>query len=194
MDRRERARQVGVYGFYILLFSLLQVSWPRGWVLFGARPDFMLVLCVLSGFLFGLDDGMFIGLLTGYLRDALAGRVFGAGMLLMMYAGILGAVLFRRRFRRQMFFALVLVSMVTVLYSAVIYGLDMLFPMIQDVSRQAESHLIRSAWTSAGSLALNILSGIPILLLLLHLGPYKKGRMDSSKTEMLTGDQVWRTI
>ena len=194
MDRRARLRQVSVYGVYILLFSLLQVSWPREWLFDGTRPDFMLVLCILSGFLFGLDDGIVVGLLTGYMRDVLAGRVFGVGMLLLMYAGVCGAALFRRRFRRQMFFALILVALVTVLYAGIIFGLDLLFPMIPDVVPSVKSLFERSVQTGLGSLVLNVLSGIPILLLLLHLGPYKKGQLNSGNTEMLTGDQVWRTI
>lgn len=194
MDRRARFRQISVYGVYILLFSLLQVSWPRDWLLLGVRPDFMLVLCVLSGFLFGLDDGIVVGLLTGYMRDVLAGRVFGVGMLLLMYAGVCGAALFRRRFRRQMFFALILVALVTALYAAVIFGLDLLFPMIPDIDPSMKTLVEMTVRTTLGSLVLNVLSGIPILLLLLHAGPYKKGQLSSGNTEMLTGDQVWRTI
>lgn len=194
MDRKDRIRQIGVYGAFILAFSLIQVSWPRGWLFLGARPDLMLVLCILSGFLFGIDDGIVVGLVTGYMRDVLAGRVFGVGMLLLMLAGVCGANLFRRRFRRQMFFALTLVGLITVLYAAVIYGLDLFFPMIPDVSPAAGPLLIRSLKTLAGSLLMNLIAGIPILLLLHHAGPYQKGRMDGSDSDMLTGDQIWRTI
>ena len=93
-----------------------------------------------------------------------------------------------------MFFALILVALVTVLYTVVIFGLDLLFPMIPDIVPSLKSLLERSFQTGLGSLVLNVLSGIPILLLLLHAGPYKKDRLSSGNTEMLTGDQVWRTI
>ena len=194
MDRKDRIRQIAVYGAFILVYALIQVSWPRGWLVFGARPDLMLVLCILSGFLFGIDDGIVIGLVTGYMRDALAGRVFGVGMLLMMLAGVCGAVLFKRRFRRQMFFALTLVGLITVLYAAVIFGLDLFLPMLPDVAPAPGPLLIRSLETLAGSLIMNLIAGIPILLLLHHAGPYRKGRMDGSDSDMLTGDQIWRTI
>jgi rod shape-determining protein MreD len=193
MDRRARIRQLGVYGFYILALAMIQVSWPRGWFLNGARPDLMLVVCVLSGFLFGLGDGIAVGLLTGYLCDVLAGRVIGMGMLLMMYAGLCGALMLRRRFRRQMIFALTLVGIVTVLYAVVIFCLNQFFPMITDVVPQMRPLLLRSLYSGLGSLILNTISAIPILLLLHHLGPYQKGRVDGSDSEMLTGDQIWRT-
>ena len=194
MDRRARVRQLIVYCLFICIFSLIQVSWPRGWLLFGSRPDLMLVLCVLSGFLFGIEDGIVIGLLTGYMRDVLTGRVLGMGMLLMMYAGICGAMLFRRRFRRQMFFALILVGLVTVFYVCIIFGLNKFFPMLRDITPQVRPLFLQSLKSGTGSLILNMVASIPILLLLHHFGPYPKSWMDGEDSEMLTGDQIWRTI
>lgn len=191
MERRARIRRIGFYALVILTAALLQVFWPREWLLLGARPDFTLVLSVLSGFLFGVGDGIAIGLLAGYVRDSLAGRSFGMGMLLLTYAGICGALLFRRRFRRQIFFALTLVGMVTVFYEAVILGLNQFFPMIPDVVPNSQTLVWRSLRTGAGALILNLAVAAPLFQLLLHAGPYRKGFLEGENSEVLKGDQIW---
>lgn len=191
MERRARIRQVGVYALLIFACALLQVFWPRNWLLMDARPDFTLVLSVLSGFLFGIGDGIAIGLLTGYVRDSLAGRGLGTGMLLLMYAGICGANLFRRRFRRQFFFALTLVGVVTIIYAAVIFGLNEVFPMLADVPPPTQTLLNMTLRSGSGALILNLAAAVPMFQLLLHAGPYRKDNLEGDNSEVLTGDHIW---
>lgn len=191
MERRARVRQIGGYAVLIAACALLQVFWPRNWLLLGARPDFTLVLSVLSGFLFGVGDGIAIGLAAGYVRDALAGRGFGMGMLLLMYAGICGAILFRRRFRRQFFFALALVGVATVLYQAVILGLDYFFPMIPDITPSGHTLILSTLRVGGGALALNLAAAALMFQLLLHAGPYRKDYLEGDNSEVLTGDHIW---
>ena len=87
-----------VYAVYILGLGLLQTILPDRAAILGVKPDLTLVLAILAGYLFGQRDGMAVGLLAGFMRDALAGRGLGLGMLLLMYAGLFAAVAFRRFF------------------------------------------------------------------------------------------------
>ncbi|MGI6298097.1 MAG: rod shape-determining protein MreD [Saccharofermentanales bacterium] len=191
MERSARIRQLAVYAIALLGSAILQIFWPGAWMLWGARPDFTLVLSVLSGFLFGIGDGIAIGLAAGYLRDSLAGRSLGMGMLLLMYAGICGALLFRQRFRRQQFFALILVALVTVFYTIFIFGLNRFFPMVQDAVPEWQILWQQMSRTGAGSLLLNLAAAVPMFQLLLHAGPYRKGHLHNVNSEVLTGDHVW---
>lgn len=191
MERSARIRQLAVYAIALLASAILQIFWPAAWMLWGARPDFTLVLSVLSGFLFGISDGIAIGLAAGYLRDSLAGRGLGMGMLLLMYAGICGALLFRQRFRRQQFFALILVALVTVFYTIFIVGLNRFFPMVQDAVPEWQILWQQMSRIGAGSLLLNLSAAIPMFQLLLHAGPYRKGYLHNVNSEVLTGDHVW---
>src|SRR5690554_8189045 len=100
---KKYGRQVILYALYLLLLSVVQYT-LSGWLIpAGFMPDLALVMVIIVGSFYGADDGMIIGLLAGFLRDMLAGRVLGLGMLLMMFAGLAASGLLIKWFRRNAF-------------------------------------------------------------------------------------------
>lgn len=201
-------RKVLVYAFYILLFSTLQVSFPKAITLFGQVADLMFVFVVLTGYFFGFRDGVIIGLITGVLRDTFAGCAiigldgklsitFGLGMLVLFLAGAIGSSFFTERMNRNIPFAFVSIMFTTLIY-------------------KLAGHLVGYAWTRAAlglsyglslrqivlqsvlpQIAVNMIVALPILLLLLFLGPYSKEYRNSAKNRDVInsyGDDKWLTI
>lgn len=112
-------RLILVFSAYIIFTGMLQVTLPSSFAIWGAKPDLLLVLAVLSGYMFGQRDGIIVGLAAGFFRDIMAGRALGLGMLLLMYSALFASFAFRRFFRRNFLMGLAQVAMVTVLYQFV---------------------------------------------------------------------------
>ncbi len=185
-------RRILVYALYIAVCSLLQVTLPDSAALLGASPDLTLVLAVLCGYMFGTGDGLVIGLAAGFMRDLLAGRTLGLGMLLLMYAGIASSVLLHRFFRRNILFGLVLVAFFTAAYAAVLVLLTYLVPPLPDVIYPIGELLGRARQALPGQVLANLAAALPLIFLLALLGPYRRfGRGDETDGTIM-GDSLWR--
>jgi len=66
------ARAILIDAVYVLAFAILQVTVLPELTFLKVRPDLTLILSILTGYLFGWIDGMFLGLAAGFLRDMLA--------------------------------------------------------------------------------------------------------------------------
>lgn len=189
---RKHGRKFIVYGFYLLLFSMLQVTLSGRVVPYGYMPDLGLVFVVVCGYLFGRDDGMVIGLLTGLLRDNFSGRVLGLGMLIFMFIGLMASALLINLFQRKMFLVLVQVVLMSVFYHTVLVLLTYLFPMLPDQVYNF-GQLVQLAWlTLPQQLLVNTVVAVPILLALRFLGPYPRQQQKRGLQESESGDHVWR--
>ena len=167
-------RAIIVYAAYIVVLSQLQVTLPEWFNFSGSRPDLTLVLVILSGYLFGRMDGALVGLAAGFMRDMFAGRALGLGMLLLLYAGLLAALLLRQSFRRNILLSLFQVVWITVLYELVVTGVVFLVPMLPDVTYEA-SHLYGLMLQRLpGQIGANLLAAVPLVLLLHFMGPYRQ--------------------
>lgn len=190
---RRIIRAVLVYAVYILGLGLLQTILSDRVAILNAKPDLTLVLAVLAGYLFGQRDGIAIGLLAGFMRDALAGRGLGLGMLLLMYAGLTAAVAFRGFFRRNISLGLILVILETVIYHLMITFLTFAVPVLPGVAYTLPGLYQHMLQILPGALITNTLAGIPLILLLYFAGPYRRGgRPEEDDEERDVGDSLWQ--
>jgi rod shape-determining protein MreD len=185
-------RKMTVYGLYIILLSVLQVTWPDSAVIFGSRPDLILILVVLSGYLFGMVDGFIVGLASGFMRDMFAGQTLGLGMLLFMYIGLAASVLLRRFLRRNILLGVIQVVLFTVIYSIVLDLLTFWVPPIVDAPYSLTFLLQFSGQRLPGQCLVNALSSIPVIFLLAWAGPYKRGQRLHESEDHVMGATLWR--
>ncbi len=186
-----KTRRILVYLLYAISLAILQTILPPGLAFWGARPDLTLILAVLTGYLYGLKDGILVGLLAGFMRDMLAGRSLGLGMLLCMYAAILSWGMFRGHFRRNVFVGLAQTGLITILYQLIIAVLSWLLPMLPDQIPGFWHVLQLFALNLPAQLLINILAAIPLLFLLRYAGPYDRNNNRDDMEATLTGDGSW---
>ncbi|HHT76754.1 MAG TPA: hypothetical protein GXZ67_02520 [Clostridiaceae bacterium] len=186
MTRKERIRKILVYSIYILLVPAMQVSFSMPAPFDGYTPDFMLLLVVISGYLFGTFDGAVVGLFVGLMRDYYAGpawtfsterpsALIGVGMLVFFYLGILASLIFAKAFHRRLSMAFVQVLLFTFIYK-IIGHISVFFVGV--VSTGSPAYLTFSQIVLQSILPqilLNIIAAVPIVLCLKYLGPYKSG-------------------
>ncbi|MBO4681475.1 MAG: hypothetical protein J5623_06185 [Clostridiales bacterium] len=183
MDRRRLIRKIIVYAVYILLLSSLQVSYPGRLGFGGQTADITFVFVVLTGYFFGFKDGVIVGLITGLVRDCLApiaivgidGTVrvtAGIGMLVMFLAGAVGSAFFTKRMHRNVPFAFVSIAFTTLLYKIsghfMAYSWTFIAPAAGNYNLGMYEIVVRSCLLQT---MLNLIAGIPILLLLRFAGP-----------------------
>jgi hypothetical protein len=183
MDRRRLIRKIIVYAVYILLLSSLQVSYPGRLGFGGQTSDVTFVFVVLTGYFFGFKDGVIVGLITGLVRDCLApiavvgidGTVrvtAGIGMLVMFLAGAVGSSFFTKRMHRNVPFAFVSIAFTTLLYKIsghfMAYSWTFIAPAAGNYNLGMYEIVVRSCLLQT---LLNLIAGIPVLLLLRFAGP-----------------------
>jgi hypothetical protein len=183
MDRRKLIRKIIVYAIYILLLSSLQVSYPGRFGFGGQTADITFVFVVLTGYFFGFKDGVIVGFITGLVRDCLApiavvgidGTVrvtAGIGMLVMFLAGAVGSSFFTKRMHRNVPFAFVSIAFTTLLYKIsghfMAYSWSFIAPAAGSYNLGMYEIVVRSCLLQT---LLNLIAGIPILLLLRFAGP-----------------------
>lgn len=203
MNKKIIARKIIVYAVFIVLFSSVQVTFSSHLSMNGQVPDLMLVLVVVTGYLFGVKDAIAVGLITGLMRDYFSGpaienagnnpsALFGLGMLMLLYVGILSAVLFSKAFHRKLPLAFVQVMIITATYKIIghLIGFG-----AQRISGGEEEYLslyeivINSILTQV---FLNLLAAVPIVVLIRYLGPYKNGVNLALIEEMDATEGSWQ--
>jgi len=188
---RQHSRQITIYMVFMVLVALIQVTFLSEYLPLKIRPDLILVFAILCGYLYDTDDGILIGLIMGFLRDMLAGRSLGLGMLLMMYAGLLASVLFLHLFKRNIVFGLVQVLLISTLYHVLLVFLDFLFPALPDQVYTLNHLFSLMIQDLPGQLAANLVAAVPLMLLLHFVGPYPRGQRQTGLDETISGDGVW---
>ncbi len=197
MDRRKLIRKILVYAIYILLLSSLQVSYPGRLGFGGQTADITFVFVVLVGYFFGFKDGVIVGLITGLVRDCLApiavvgidGTVrvtAGIGMLVMFLAGAVGASFFTKRMHRNVPFAFVSIAFTTLLYKIsghfMAYSWTFIAPAVGSYDLGVYEIVVRSCLLQT---LLNLIAGIPILLLLRFAGPVSVSDQRKSSDDVI---------
>ena len=192
--RQSAIRPMVIYAIYVVSFAVLQVTILQDFRVFGEQPDLTLILAVLTGYLFGLSDGIMVGLAAGFLRDMLAGRGLGLGMLLLMYAAMIAHWMFRDFFRRKTWMGVFQVLFITLIFEFVLVMLSWFFPQIPDQIPPFRGLMAQMMARLPIQSALNMLASIPVLLLLRYRGPYDPRVLREDLDDGSTGEGRWRTI
>ncbi len=208
MIRKKLIRKIVVYAIYILLLSSLQVSYPNRIGFGGQTADITFVFVVLTGYFFGFKDGVIVGIIMGVVRDCLApiavvgidGNVrvtAGIGMLVMFLAGAVGSSFFTRRMHRNIPFAFVSIAFTTLLYKVsghiLAYSWTVVAPAAGSYNLGMYEIVVKSCLLQT---LLNLIAGIPLLLLLKFAGPVGLTEQRNTSDDVIksTEDTSWLQI
>lgn len=208
MVRRKLIRKIVVYAIYILLLSSVQVSYPNRIGFGGQTADITFVFVVLTGYLYGFTDGVVVGIIMGLVRDCLApiavvgidGTVHvtaGIGMLVLFLAGAVASSFFTRRMHRNIPFAFVSIAFTTLLYKIsghfLAYSWTFIVPAAGSYDLGMYEIVVRSCLLQT---LLNLIAGIPLLLLLKFAGPVGLTEQRNTSDDVIknTEDTSWLQI
>ena len=208
MDRRKLIRKIVVYAVYILLLSSLQVSYPHKLGFAGLTADLAFVFVVLTGYFNGFVDGAVVGFITGIVRDCLApiaivgidGTVHvtaGIGMLVLFLAGALSSSFFTKRMHRNIPFAFVSIAFCTLVYKIAghftAYSWTFIVPNAGSYDLGFYEIAVRSCLAQT---VLNLLAGIPLLLLMRFAGPVALSEQRKTADDVIKSneDTSWLQI
>lgn len=172
-------RKILLYILFVSGFSLLQFFWPAAWTAWGIKPDFQLVLVAACGFLYDFRDGLVTGLCCGLIRDCLSARYMGLGLLMLFICGVLSSRILKKRFSQNLITVFLLVTLLT-------FGSDLVIFLIQLAAARAgdAAHWPIQFWgvilkRFIPQILFNLVSAIPVFVLLRHFGPYPRRFQDS---------------
>lgn len=197
-------RKVIAYTVYIILVFCIQVSYSAEMSIWGQIPDLMLVFTVLTAYFHGFKDGVIVGLILGLLRDCfcapcvtgLDGQLVvtgGIGLLVMFLAASVASSFFTGRMKRNVPFSFVTVATVTMMYKIAGFLLSVMWLSLVQHSGVPDiaDFIVRSLLPQMG---LNIIAAIPLVFLLIFIGPYKRSKTkDKAEDRIISGEGNWVT-
>ena len=80
----------------IMAFYLLQVTLGNVIEIGGIKPNLLIILPVLFGFLHGKNEGMFVGFFAGFMYDIFFSGLFGFSSLVFVYIGYFSGVFYQK--------------------------------------------------------------------------------------------------
>jgi len=146
--------------------------YPGQWLRLPA-PDFLLLLPLVIGLTRGGREGFTMGLIAGFLRDYLSGRLYGLGMLEGMLIGLLAAMFFSENTKIFWRRLLLLCLGVTLAHVLVMSFLSYLFPFSSDLPLSLAKILMEALAGLPLVLLVNLFASV-LILLFLWLGFYQK--------------------
>ncbi len=80
----------------ILFFYLIQVTLGRTISIGGIKPNLLIILPVLFGFLQGSKEGMFVGFFSGFMYDLFFSDLLGFAGLVFVFAGYFAGLFYQK--------------------------------------------------------------------------------------------------
>lgn len=205
MNKVPIIRKIIVYALYIFLVTGIQVSFSSAISFRGQTADLMLVFVVLVSYFYGFLDGAVVGILTGILRDFYAApSIVGidksavpsacVGVLVLFILSVASSSFFTERLHRNTLFAFASITFCTLLYK--IGGHIVIRLWLQFIAEKSYNLTLKQIILDSilPQLMLNLIAGIPLILLLRFLGPYKKGVNPVLIDEKTGGESLWLTM
>ena len=102
--------------FSILITYILQVTVFSYFEIAGIRPNLLLMITCITGFIMGGKMGLAEGFFSGLLIDLMAGGTVGFTALIYMYAGALNGFFYKDYVKEELFLPMALVAVSTFMY------------------------------------------------------------------------------
>lgn len=180
-------RKLFIYSAFIVVLGILQLKYPSALEFKGVIPDFLLVLTVIISFYHGMNDGIIVGIICGLIKDIYSSRFIGLGILILMYCAIASANILKKHISINFFSGILQVGLVTLIYYILI-GLFLfvnngtIFPFSTYVIWWTKNRILPG-------LTLNIVSSIPLILILKAFSP-EKAKETIENTYLKTSDII----
>ena len=186
---KERVRIFVIYALFIFIFSLVQFSTPDFVAFLDVKPDFLFVLTVLVGYLYGTNDAVVVGLISGFIKDAYAGRFLGLSMLIFLYCGIIASLFLKKLLSRNLFMALVQMTFATMIYHVSLTAISVMFFSVTQSLQQYINWVALNRMFPA--IVMNTIVAAVMYFLIKQFGPYKNSSLDLNSKENSIGDSLW---
>jgi rod shape-determining protein MreD len=105
----------------IIFFYLLQVTLGRVIAIGGIKPNLLIILPVLFGFLHGKNEGMFVGFFAGIFYDLFFSGLFGFAALVFVYIGYAAGYFYQKYEETEMLIPLALLLTGNVVFEFLSY-------------------------------------------------------------------------
>lgn len=205
MNKQGLIRKIIVYAIYVMILTCFQVSFPDK-ISFNAQiADLMFVFVALVAYYYGIIDGIIIGLVVGVLRDCFAAPAIssfngsittsvGIGAFVMFLTAVFSATVFTQKMHRKMSFAIITVSVATLVYKVLGHAVIKIWMIVFSTSSYSLSIKEVAIDSILIQILLNVISALPLIFLLRFAGPYKNGVNPALSKNEIGGDQLWLTI
>ena len=107
--------------FSILITYILQVTVFSYFEIAGIRPNLLLMITCITGFIMGGKMGLAEGFFSGLLIDLMAGGTVGFTALIYMYAGALNGFFYKDYVKEELFLPMALVAVSTFMNFFILY-------------------------------------------------------------------------
>lgn len=158
------------HGIYLVLAAILQVTLIDGLSVFGAAPNLFLIIVVIIGFMCGRIQGMFTGIVFGFVFDILVGRFLGLNMLCFMIIGYLSAMASDRFYVAPSLYVFMLYTAAATALSGLFYAVPCIAVYHSGILSLVKITLIECVYNSIVALPLTLI--LKRTLPLVHAGKY----------------------
>ena len=112
------------YFLWVIALAVIQTTMLRPIQIFGVQPNLFVIFVVCAAILSSsAPESAIMGFVLGFLFDFLIGRTPGVSMLLLMYAGVLNGMLYKRILTGKYFGIITTVFVTSLLYSFLYYSM-----------------------------------------------------------------------
>ena len=105
----------------IILFYCLSVTLGRVIELGGIKPNMLIVLPILFGYLNGSNEGMFVGFFSGLIYDIFISTIIGFSPLVFSILGYISGLFFQKYEKSEIIIPLVIVAFGDIVYEFLSY-------------------------------------------------------------------------
>lgn len=105
----------------IILFYCLSVTLGRVIELGGIKPNMLIVLPILFGYLNGSNEGMFVGFFSGLIYDIFISTIVGFSPLVFSILGYVSGLFFQKYEKSEIIIPLIIVAFGDIIYEFLSY-------------------------------------------------------------------------
>lgn len=167
-------RKIIVYSIFLILFTAVQFSYPESLSINGVKPEILVVFCVLTGYMYGVNDAIVISLAAGYIKDSFSGRLMGMGILLCLFCGIVASYILKKNIGKNILVATTQNVIATIIYVSMVY---ISFFIAMNPAYSAGEYIL---WVLGDRffplLLLNCIASVIIYLLMKYITPYGRDK------------------